>query len=69
MTSYKVGVEDIHCQNCAAKIKEALEKDSDAMVSVDVKRKEVTIDSSLRVEEIYQRIEDAGFTPCDCEIL
>ena len=43
MNSYKVVVEDMHCQNCVRKIKEALEsKGKDVVVSADLNKKTLT---------------------------
>ena len=70
MNTYKVIVEDMHCQNCAKKITQALEeKGADVVVSVDLKKKTVTVDSCLSAEEIFTTIEDAGFTPVDLELV
>ena len=70
MNSYKVVVEDMHCQNCVRKIKEALEsKGKDVVVSADLNKKTVTVDSSLSAEVIFTTIEDAGFTPVDLELV
>jgi len=67
MSSYKVIVEDMHCNNCAKKIKDAFAAKNVAC-NVNLAKKEVEIDD-MDVAEIYATIEDAGFTPTDCEIL
>jgi len=67
--TYKIIVEDMHCNNCARKISEALNKAGDVGVKVNLAKKEVVIDSDLAVEDIYAIIEDAGFTPTDCELM
>lgn len=70
MMTYKITVEDIMCENCARKIRTALESADDKTVaSVDVKKKTVTVDTDLKVEKLYEIIEDAGFTPGDLELI
>ncbi|MBR0137918.1 MAG: heavy-metal-associated domain-containing protein [Erysipelotrichaceae bacterium] len=70
MKSYRITVEDIMCDNCAKKIKNALEEaDEETVVSVNVKKKLVTVDTDLPVEEIFEIIEEAGFTPVDLELI
>lgn len=70
MKSYRITVEDIMCENCARTIKKALEEaDEETVASVNVKRKVVTVDTELSVEELFEIIEEAGFTPTDLELI
>jgi len=69
MISYKITVEDMMCKNCVKKIEDALYEAGAEGVSCNLARKEVVIDSDLSVEEIYEIIEDAGYTPGDLELL
>ena len=70
MKSYRITVEDIMCENCARAIKNALESaDEETVVSVNVKKKLVTVDTDLPVEELFELIEEAGFTPVELELI
>lgn len=70
MISYKIKVEDMQCNHCGKAIKEALEElAEDVFVSYNVAKKEVIVDSSLSVAEIYETIQKAGFTPSDLDLL
>ncbi|MBQ6655294.1 MAG: hypothetical protein IJM79_07220 [Erysipelotrichaceae bacterium] len=69
MISYKIKVEDLSSQGDGRVIREALYDAGADNVSVNAARKEVVIDSDLSVEELYEIIEDAGFTPTDLELI
>lgn len=70
MNSYRIVVEDMKCNKCAMKIREALEAlGDDVIATANVARKEVIVDSNLSVEEIYATIEEAGYTPSDLDLL
>ncbi|MCR5067083.1 MAG: hypothetical protein K6A14_03350 [Erysipelotrichaceae bacterium] len=69
MISYKIKIEDLNNQSEGRIIREALFDAGADGVSVNAARKEVVIDSDLTVEEIYEVIEDAGFTPTDLELV
>lgn len=70
MNSYKIVVEDMKCNMCAKRIREALESlADDVVVTANVAKKEVIVDSNLSVEEIYSTIEEAGYTPSDLDLL
>ncbi len=70
MYTYKITVEDMKCRNCGKAIQLAFEEESEtAVVTFNVAKKEIYVDSDLPVEEIYQIIEDAGFTPGDLELI
>ncbi|HPX33089.1 MAG TPA: hypothetical protein PLT36_06255 [Erysipelotrichaceae bacterium] len=70
MYTYKVNVEDMKSKHDAEIIREAFEAESEtAVVTYKLAKKEVLIDSDFSVEEIYQIIEDAGYTPGDLELV
>ncbi len=70
MKSYVITVEDLMDNIGAKAIKQALEDaDEDTVVSVNVKKKLVTVDTSLSVEDLFEIIEEAGFTPTDLELI
>ena len=69
MLSYKIKVEDLKNQSEGRIIREALYDAGADNVSVNAARKEIVIDSDLAVEEIYDIIEQAGFTPTDLELM
>lgn len=69
MTSYKIIVEDMMCNKCAMKIRQALEKLGDVAVSANVSKHEIIVDSDVSVADLYKAIEDAGYTPSDCELV
>lgn len=70
MNSYKITVEDMKCNNCGRAIKQALEAlADDVVVTANVARKEIIVDSNLSVAEIYETIEEAGYTPSDLDLL
>lgn len=57
-------------KNCAEQLREAFEDESEtAVVTFNVAKRELFIDSDFSVEEIYEIIEDAGFTPGDLELV
>ncbi len=68
MLSYKIKVEDLKNQKEGKIISEALYDAGAYNVSVNSARQEIIIDSDLGVEDIYEIIEDAGFTPTDLEL-
>ncbi|MGI6510476.1 MAG: heavy-metal-associated domain-containing protein [Erysipelotrichaceae bacterium] len=70
MYTYKITVEDMKSKNCAEQLREAFEDESEtAVVTFNVAKRELFIDSDFSVEEIYEIIEDAGFTPGDLELV
>ncbi|MGI6607684.1 MAG: hypothetical protein ACOX1F_01710 [Erysipelotrichaceae bacterium] len=70
MYTYKVIVEDMKNKNDAIQIREAFEAESEtAVVTFNVTKREVFIDSDFTVEDIYEIIEETGFTPGDLELV
>ena len=70
MKSYVITVEDLNDNICAKAIRQALEDaDENTVVSVNVKKKLVTVDTDLPVEELFEIIEEAGYTPTDLELI
>ncbi len=60
-----IGVEGMHCDNCALRIKKALEELSDVeKVNVDLKKKMVIVFNDNTVDELLLQkvIEDLGYT-------
>ncbi|HPW53896.1 MAG TPA: hypothetical protein PLI19_00290 [Erysipelotrichaceae bacterium] len=70
MYTYKITVEDMINKNCGEQIREAFEEESEtAVVTYNVAKRVVLVDSDFSVEDIYQIIEEAGFTPGDLELV
>ncbi|MBO4538045.1 MAG: hypothetical protein IKX74_00340 [Erysipelotrichaceae bacterium] len=69
MISYKIKIEDLHSQAEGRIIREALYDAGADNVSVNAARRQIVVDSDLAVEDIYEIIEDAGFTPTDLELV
>lgn len=60
-----IGVEGMHCDNCALRIKKALEELTDVeKVNVDLKKKMVIVFNDNTVDEflLQKVIEDLGYT-------
>ena len=60
-----IGVEGMHCDNCALRIKKALEELTDVeKVNVDLKKKMVIVFNDNTVDELLLQkvIEDLGYT-------
>lgn len=63
MCSYKIIIEDMNCNHCAQKIRQAFEAaDDTAAVKINLAKKEVELDTDLTVEEICEIIDNAGYT-------
>lgn len=57
-------IEDMTCKNCEKHIREALmATDSEAVVTVDLKQKQVSIQSVKSEAELRDSIRAAGYTP------
>ncbi len=70
MCSYKIVIEDMNCNHCVQKIKQAFEDaDDTAAVKVNLAKKEIELDTDLTVEEICEVIENAGYTFTDLQLL
>ncbi len=70
MVTYKISIEDMKCNKCAMKIKQVLEaEDDETVVSANVSRKEIIIDTNMSVADIYEIIEEAGYTPGDLDVM
>ena len=70
MLSYKITIDELESNKDAALIRKALEDaDENTYVRADVKRKTITVDTNLSVEEIYQIIEEAGYSAGDLELV
>ena len=69
MISYKIRIEDLNAQADGRIIRDALLDAGADNVSVNAARKQIIIDSDLAVEDIFEIIEDAGFTPTDLELV
>lgn len=70
MTNYRITVEDMHCNKCANKITEALQALSEKTAcSCNVDKHFVDVETDMSAADIFEAIEDAGFTPTDLELM
>ena len=59
----KIFVEDIHCENCVRRIKEALDKIS-VSCEISLEEKTVTVNGcDVCYKKAFEEIYDIGFTP------
>lgn len=58
-------VNDMMCAKCEAHIREALQKPEITSVDVNLKKKLVKVETTLSMEEVFNLIKDAGYSPSE----
>ncbi|MDP5009110.1 MAG: heavy-metal-associated domain-containing protein [Glaciimonas sp.] len=62
----KMTVADMNCGKCAVRITAAIKiVDDHAIVDVDVAKKQVTIQSDVKIKQLLDAIVNAGYTPVE----
>ena len=69
MCSYKITIEDMNCNHCVQKIRQAFQDaDDTSAMTANLSKKEVMLDTDLTVEEICEVITNAGYTFTEIEM-
>jgi len=64
---YQYRIDDMSCNHCAITITDAIKAaDSQANVSIDLEKHQVSVDSSLAQQAVTDLIVKAGYTPVAC---
>ena len=69
MLTYRITVDELNSREAARILTDALNDAGADYVKADYRKGWLEIDTSLSVEEIYDVIEEAGFSPADLDII
>ena len=64
MTTFTYTIEDMHCENCAEKIKNALENQPGVEdLQIEIANKTITVSGEIAPEAVTSSLEEIGFNP------
>jgi len=64
MTTFTYTIEDMHCENCAEKIKNALENQSGVEdLQIELANKTIMVLGEISPETVTSSLEEIGFNP------
>ena len=68
MTTFTYKIEDMHCENCAEKIKNALENQSGVEdLQIELAHKTIMVSGEISPDSVSASLEEIGFYPKQIE--